>query len=110
MRFSVLSTFAVLTISAVACDGEPLTGPDAQAAYSQAVSHYPTVPGTAVVFVDDQRMPVGTRLDQLDPKDIVRVELLKGDAAARLYGNGARQGVIRVYTVHAARPTSSGAR
>jgi len=110
MRLSVLPTLAVLAVGAMACDGQPLTGPDGQAAYSQAVSGYPTVLGTVVVFVDDQRMAAGTRLDQLDPKDVVRIEVLKGDAAARLYGDAARSGVVRVYTVRAGRPNSSGAR
>ena len=105
MRVSVLPAVAVLSVGVIACNGEPLTGPDAQIAYEDAVSRYSTLRGKAVVFIDDRRMATGERLDQLDPKDVVRIEVLKGEAAARLYGNDARGGVIRVYTTRAPTPS-----
>jgi outer membrane cobalamin receptor len=53
------------------------------------------------VFIDGQRMPAGQRLDQLDPKVIDRIEILKGAAAATLMGDEGRNGVIRIYTKQA---------
>ena len=98
MRLSVLAAAVVLTSGAIACDGEPLTGPDAQVAYVHATSRYSTLPGHVLVFIDGQRMPAGQLPDQWDPSTIVRIEILKGDAAARLYGDEGRRGVIRVFT------------
>ena len=98
MRLSVLSAFATLSVVTLACDGKPLTGPEAQAAYAKATSHYATVPGTAVVFIDGQRMPAGQRQDQVDPQTIDRIEILSGAAAANLVGDEGRNGVIRIYT------------
>lgn len=101
MRLSGLQTLAVLSLAATACD-EPLTGPIAQKAYSDATARLRVMPEGGIVFVDDQRLPPGQRLDQLDPKAIVRIEVLKGEAAARLYGTEARGGVVRIYTTHGA--------
>lgn len=97
MRLSVLPLLAVLSLGGTACD-EALTGPAAQKAYSDAADHIRVVPANRIVFLDGQRLAPGERLDQIDSKDIVRVEVLKGEAAARLYGNEARGGVIRIYS------------
>ncbi len=111
MRFSlVLPTVATLSLGVLACDGRPLTGPDAQAAYARAAARLPVVPAGSLVFVDEQRLPPGQRLDQLDPKQVVRIEVLKGAAAVQLYGEEARDGVVRVYTSRAAQPESPGRR
>ena len=55
-----------------------------------------------VVFVDGVRINSGgamtSRLDDIDPNSIERVEVLKGAAAATLYGTEASNGVIQVFT------------
>ena len=55
-----------------------------------------------VVFVDGVRINSGggmtSRLDDIDPGSIERVEILKGAAAATLYGTEASNGVIQIFT------------
>ena len=55
-----------------------------------------------VVFVDGIRVNAGggmtSRLDDIDPASIERVEVLKGAAAATLYGTEASNGVIQIFT------------
>lgn len=55
-----------------------------------------------VVFVDGVRINSGggqtSRLDDIDPSMIDRVEILKGAAAATLYGTEASNGVIQIFT------------
>jgi TonB-linked SusC/RagA family outer membrane protein len=55
-----------------------------------------------VVFVDGVRITSGggmtSRLDDIDPAMIDRVEVLKGAAAATLYGTEASNGVIQIFT------------
>ncbi|MGH9888535.1 MAG: TonB-dependent receptor plug domain-containing protein, partial [bacterium] len=55
-----------------------------------------------VVFVDGIRINSGggqtSRLDDIDPASIERIEVLKGAAAATLYGTEASNGVIQVFT------------
>jgi outer membrane cobalamin receptor len=41
-----------------------------------------------------------TLLDQLNPNDILLIEVFRGPAATTLYGTGAAGGVIRIYTKH----------
>lgn len=40
----------------------------------------------------------GDRLDDINPEDIERVEIIKGPAAATLYGSEASNGVIQIFT------------
>jgi TonB-linked SusC/RagA family outer membrane protein len=55
-----------------------------------------------VFFLDGVRMNAGgamtARIDDIDPTTIERVEVLKGAAAATLYGTEASNGVIQVFT------------
>jgi TonB-linked SusC/RagA family outer membrane protein len=55
-----------------------------------------------VIFVDGIRLDNGgartSRLDDIDPSTIERVEILKGAAAATLYGTEASNGVIQIFT------------
>ncbi len=62
-----------------------------------------------IIFIDGVRMNNGasggnagggamTRLDDIDPNTIERVEVLKGAAAATLYGTEASNGVIQIFT------------
>jgi TonB-dependent Receptor Plug Domain len=103
MRLSVFSSLAALFLAGLlACSDKPLTGPDAQAAYSQAVVAHPALPNSVLVYVDGRRLPAGSGLPQLDPKTIARIEVIKGDVAAKQYGAAARNGVIQIYTTQAA--------
>ena len=60
-----------------------------------------------LVYLDGVRVPGPWESDgedplsRLDPDDIVRVEVLKGPAAAKLYGEEAASGVIEVFTEEA---------
>lgn len=62
-----------------------------------------------IVFVDGIRINAGggqaangnvgsSRLDDIDPNSIERIEVLKGAAAATLYGTEASNGVIQIFT------------
>lgn len=55
-----------------------------------------------VIFIDGIRINAGgartSRLDDIDPSSIERVEILKGAAAATLYGTEASNGVIQIFT------------
>lgn len=60
-----------------------------------------------MVFVDGLKMarapeagqPIGI-LDQLNPNDVLLIEIFRGPAATTLYGTDAASGVIRIYTKH----------
>ena len=94
--------FALLAVPALAALGcserQTLTGPDAQRAFVQSRSQAAAQSTTALVFVDGKRMPAGTTLDSLDPKRIVRIEVVKGQAAVGIYGEEGRAGVINIFT------------
>lgn len=64
-----------------------------------------------VVFLDGVRISSGggqtSRLEDVDPQSIERIEVLKGAAAATLYGTEASNGVIQIFTK---RGTNSAAR
>ena len=64
-----------------------------------------------IVFLDGIRINSGggqtSRLEDIDPQSIERIEVLKGAAAATLYGTEASNGVIQVFTK---RGTNSAAR
>lgn len=48
--------------------------------------------------VDDGDAGAASRLDDINPESIERVEILKGAAAATLYGTEASNGVIQIFT------------
>lgn len=111
MKSSILfALLAASTVAGVACEGRhTLTGPDAQSAFAQvAADVQQVVPVGPIVFVDGKRMPAGTSLDQMDPKQITRIEVVKGAAAVGKYGEEGRAGVINIFTVRGAQPDSSG--
>jgi hypothetical protein len=108
MRIAVWSLVVLLPLAALACDDRPLTGPEAEAAYAEATARVEVVPEGRLVFVNDRRLAAGERLDRLDPKRVQRIEVLKGAAAVRLYGDEARAGVIRIYTIASAGSESAG--
>lgn len=60
-----------------------------------------------IIYIDGVRMDNGgsgfggtptSRLDDIDPTSIERIEVLKGAAAATLYGTEASNGVIQIFT------------
>ena len=48
-----------------------------------------------------------SRLDDINPEAIERIEILKGAAAATLYGSEASNGVIQIFTSAVKSPTSA---
>jgi outer membrane receptor protein involved in Fe transport len=53
--------------------------------------------GTPLIFIDGRRA-TKTEMDALQPSGILSVEVLKGEAAVREYGEAAKDGVIKVTT------------
>ncbi len=54
--------------------------------------------GKPIVFVDGIRVSDSNEaLELLDPKDIERIEVIKGGAAEVIYGNAAQNGVIQIF-------------
>lgn len=91
------------TVAAAACDGKPLTGPDAQRAVAQASGMFARLPKDLLVVVDGKRLESDKKLKDIDPASIETVEVLKGKAAAKVYGDDGAHGVIVVTTKHAPR-------
>jgi len=60
------------------------------------------VDGVVVNNSSDQLVDLGgytqNRMVDIDPKDIARIEVLKGSAAAAIYGSRASNGVIQIFT------------
>lgn len=54
------------------------------------------------MLVDGVRLASDKSLDELDPTTVETVEIVKGDAARRLYGPEGERGVIRITTKRAA--------
>ncbi|MXY29585.1 MAG: TonB-dependent receptor plug domain-containing protein [Gammaproteobacteria bacterium] len=53
-----------------------------------------------LIFVDGVELEAGSEgLSSLNPDDIESIEVIKGDAAADLYGERAEHGVIRILTI-----------
>lgn len=89
---------AVLAFTAAACEGShTFTGPDAQRAAARARANAVVLPTSTLVFLDGKRLPAES-LSQIDPKEIVRIEVVKGQAAVRAYGEAGRAGVISIFT------------
>ncbi|MXW10612.1 MAG: TonB-dependent receptor plug domain-containing protein [Gammaproteobacteria bacterium] len=56
--------------------------------------------GAPLVFVDGVELETGSdALSSLNPDDIESIEVIKGEAAADLYGDRAANGVIRILTI-----------
>ncbi|MGQ0641138.1 MAG: SusC/RagA family TonB-linked outer membrane protein [Gemmatimonadaceae bacterium] len=69
-----LTTQPIVYVDGIRIDAAPFTGP--------------TVQGAAVI----------SRLNDIDPSDIESIEVIKGPAAATLYGTEASNGVIQIIT------------
>ena len=113
-------TLAGLTLTAVviACDSEAptaiddavldaLTNPEAAVnadgsdnPVSGAVQIRGTLGTQPLIFVDGVELEAGrAALSSLNPDDIDRIEVIKGEAAAELYGERAENGVIKIFTI-----------
>ena len=112
-------TLAALTLAAVvtACDTEAPTAlddalldvlADPEAAVNADGADNPGAlqirgalgDGAPLIFVDGVELKAGSdALSSLNPDDIESIEVIKGDAAADLYGERAENGVIRILTI-----------
>jgi hypothetical protein len=85
-------TFALLASLAVVCagcEGRPLTGPDAQRAFTRAVPLFRDLPSGTLVFINGAPLAPGNSLASLDPGTITSIEVVKGAAARQRYGKDA---------------------
>lgn len=89
----VVGTFG-LVLAVAACEQRPLAGPEVAPIRLGAAP-----PGQAapLIFVDGQ-LVASADLRRLRPADIQTVEVIKGQAALRLYGDEGRHGVILIHT------------
>ena len=56
--------------------------------------------GAPLIFIDGVELETGSEgLSSLNPDDIESIEVIKGEAAADLYGERAENGVIRILTI-----------
>ena len=113
------ATLAGLTLTAVvmACDTEAPTAldgalldvlADPEAAVNADGADNPgalqirgaLAEGAPLIFVDGVELETGSdALSSLNPDDIESIEVIKGEAAADLYGERAENGVIRILTI-----------
>ncbi|MFM9012570.1 MAG: TonB-dependent receptor plug domain-containing protein, partial [Gemmatimonadota bacterium] len=63
-----------------------------------------TPTGSPLILIDGRRA-TKAEMDALQPSGIISVEVLKGEAAVREYGEAAKDGVIKVTTKPAPSPT-----
>ncbi|MSR07904.1 MAG: hypothetical protein EXR93_12715 [Gemmatimonadetes bacterium] len=99
-------TAAAPGVSFVASPSEPTGGVRIRLRGSSSAS----LPGDPIILIDGIRMYADNRLGSrgihasfsrladLDPKDIESIEIIKGPAAATLYGTEAGNGVIQIIT------------
>jgi hypothetical protein len=98
MRSSTLRAAVLASLFAMGCSVDSLSGPKAQAAFTQARLHHGGLAEGVIMFVDGQRVSSESHVD-LDPRTIQRIEIVKGPAAVQRYGDEARRGVVHIYTV-----------
>lgn len=103
-RFALpVAVFAV----AVGCEEQVLTGPEAQAAFEEAAAVAEAAPQDVVIFLDGKRILDNGDVRELEkitglaPEDIVRIEVLKGKAAALLVSDKPVRSVVQIYTAEA---------
>jgi outer membrane receptor for ferrienterochelin and colicin len=101
MRSATLLGLVGLPATLLACDGTRITGTDITPLSLRAAPAGAPVP---LIFLDGRRLPPGTSLDYLRTQNIAMVEVVKGAAAARLYGEDGRYGVIHITTKSASGP------
>ncbi len=107
---TILATAAAALLVFGACEAPSPTGVRPIGGDPDARAGSPTPPAGTVhaivtdaagpqpmVFVDGERIPGGVPAG-LDPADIDRIDVVKGEAAIRLFGPDAKDGVIQVFT------------
>ncbi|MEX2151730.1 MAG: TonB-dependent receptor plug domain-containing protein [Gemmatimonadaceae bacterium] len=97
MRSAFVISLVILTS---ACSFERGAGPTPQPQKSALSMCLATVCGTPIFVVDGKRLPNDGA--DLVPSDIETVEVFKGPAAIKLYGDDARHGVIVITSKQAA--------
>jgi hypothetical protein len=93
IRFAGYSA-AVMVLLALACEAPTpahAVGPTVDGVVSAG-------PSSPIFILDGNRMPAGQGMGRLDPSSIDRIEVLKGAAAVKQYGEDGRAGVIEIYT------------
>lgn len=93
--------FVALALSLAACSAERLTGTAAQDAARQYQARVVVSDQEPLVFVDGLAVSADS-LQVILPESIHSVEVVKGAAATKLYGERAAHGVILVVTKAAA--------
>lgn len=100
--------FVALALSVTACSAERLTGTAAQDAARQYQARAEVSDQEPMILVDGREI-VGETLRGIDPETIHSVEVVKGAAATKLYGERASRGVILVTTKAAAQAAAQSA-
>jgi len=89
----------LVPLAALACDGKPLTGPDAQRVVEHAKSAHINFDSGPVIFLDGVRVDANRTIQDLDPATIESVEIVKSTVAPSIYGSAAAgPDVIRIKT------------
>lgn len=114
-RSSLFGAVGALSLSGLvlvaACDSPPpsMTGPEAEAAVESAVDagngalEHPILVGGGDeprIYIDGvliEPETVAATLSAIDPEDIERVEVMKGDAARALFGDEGSSGVVQIF-------------
>jgi len=86
-----------MSVTTLACESTVLTGTDAERAFVVNREHVTARVPPALVFVDDEPLAPGQRLDDIEPSSIARIEVVKGADALERYGDAGQNGVIRIY-------------
>lgn len=101
MHTSALRALAILSAFALACSEDRLSGPEAQAVFTEARPHLGRFGDRLIVFVDGRQVSSDDKLQALDPRQIRSIEIVKG---------GPGRGVIHIYTLASSDSTARSAR
>ena len=89
-----------------AADGDGAGGPPSAVQIRGVLGDGPQ----PLIFVDGVEVEAGySSLNSLNPDDIERIEVIKGAAAAELYGERAEEGVIQIFTKELSEPSTNDA-
>jgi TonB-linked SusC/RagA family outer membrane protein len=81
--------------STLSLSGEPIVYIDGVRVNNDVNQGSPGAPGTSL---GSQNAQVASRLNDIDPESIERIEIIKGPAAATTYGTEGANGVIQIFT------------
>ena len=91
MRSTLCLAAAGLLAGSVACEAPRLISPDLRPLALRAA---PGDSAGPLIIIDGRILPRGASLDQLGMNDIESVEIIKGAAASRLYGETCHLAII----------------